>query len=224
MTHTKKYYLFTGSSLLILFLLLAGAIHQNLTLISTIDQQTQQRLTTQVQPFYTTLLTSLTFFASPVADIILTSLIALILWLQRHRFLSVWIIFVQLGGDTLAFLMKEVIRRPRPTQQLSLETGFSFPSGHTFCTALLIFTVLWLVIPRMTDQEKQLVAVLIALIWLVLIAYSRIYLRDHFLTDILGSFLLAGSWWEFMQVAYHDLQQHTPPIISNLFKGDLQND
>ncbi|WP_054725756.1 phosphatase PAP2 family protein [Paucilactobacillus hokkaidonensis] len=94
------------------------------------------------------------------------------------------------------------MQRPRPIGQLVKDTGFSYPSGHTFSTAILILTILFIIVPLLEDQEVQLLVSLLAIIWIIIIAFSRIYLRNHFPTDVLAGLLLAVSWWEIMRAAY----------------------
>ena len=84
-------------------------------------------------------------------------------------------------------LIKNFINAPRPklffeagqylyfVDEVSLANNFSFPSGHT-ATAFAIATVLVL----MSNKNKQLFILLAAL----LVGYSRIYLAQHFLLDV----------------------------------------
>ncbi|KZT82027.1 Membrane-associated phospholipid phosphatase [Lactiplantibacillus plantarum] len=76
-----------------------------------------------------------------------------------------------------------------------LDHGASFPSVHTFCTALLVFTLWTLCLPHIQDQESQLITILIGIGWIAMVAISRVYLRDHYLSDVLASVCLAGGWW-----------------------------
>ena len=91
--------------------------------------------------------------------------------------------------------LKLLIDRSRPLHQLVLDHGASFPSGHTFCTALLVFTLWTLCLPHIQDQESQLITILIGIGWIAMVAISRVYLRDHYLSDVLASVCLAGGWW-----------------------------
>lgn len=86
-------------------------------------------------------------------------------------------------------LIKNFINAPRPklffeagqylhfVDGVSLANNSSFPSGHT-ATAFAIATVLVLM---MSNKNKQLLILLAAL----LVGYSRIYLAQHFLLDVI---------------------------------------
>lgn len=48
------------------------------------------------------------------------------------------------GTSALALVLKLVIHRSRPLYQLLPDSGFSFPSGHSVCSVLLLLMVLFL--------------------------------------------------------------------------------
>lgn len=215
----KNQFLITSIILGISFIILAGLILQKNIIIFQIDRNIQSILWHSITISQTKFLTSISSFASPTANILLTIILALFLYLHKQRFTAFFIIFIQIGGDALALLFKMLIQRPRPLQQLSPETGFSFPSGHTFCTIILISILLWLVIPKIKNKEHQLITILLCIFWIILIAYSRVYLRDHNFTDIIGSFLLAGSWWAFVQYLLQMIKSNPNNFMTQFFNA-----
>ena len=100
--------------------------------------------------------------------------------------LAVGLIAVLLIGN---ITLKPLIARTRPfdlVENIELlvaaPTDFSFPSGHT------LSSVVAAAILTMTDKRFGYVAIPLA----VLIAFSRLYLYVHFLTDILGGVLVGA--------------------------------
>ena len=96
----------------------------------------------------------------------------------------------------LAWLLNErlkgVFQRPRPADPwLVQETGFSFPSGHSMVSMAFYGFLIYLVWRCVTDKKLKytLTAVLGALI--LMIGLSRIYLGVHYVTDVIGGFLIA---------------------------------
>lgn len=172
--YKNKGWLITSSIALILFLGLTISIQLQPLWLTVLDTNIQQILQPMVDPTRTQILSTLVFFGSPAVDIVLTILLACALWLRRERLLAVWITLIQLGGDVVAFLVKEIIQRPRPVDQLIKDTGFSYPSGHTFSTAILVLTILFIIVPLLEDQEVQLLVSLLGIIWFIIIAFSRI--------------------------------------------------
>lgn len=141
--------------------------------------------------------------ASPALDIIWLSLIALLVWRVFHEWLTaVWLLGVLFSGDAVAFIVKEIVRRPRPTMKVIPDSGFSFPSGHTFGAAVVTLAILFVVIPRLKEQEVQFAVGLLTVIWLSAVVFSRIYLRAHYPSDVAGSLLLALAWWACMRLVW----------------------
>ncbi|KRN28086.1 phosphatidylglycerophosphatase B [Lactobacillus selangorensis] len=170
------------------------------------ESSIQNTMTSFVDPVRTQILSIVAFFGSPIMAIFLTILVAGAFWLYHYRQISIWIVATQFSGDAVALFVKDFIQRPRPTGQIIKDTGFSYPSGHTFSTAILVLTILFIVVPLLKDQEVQVLVSVLAIIWLGVVAFSRIYLRDHYPTDVIASLLLALTWWTVMRAAYFAYQ------------------
>ena len=93
-------------------------------------------------------------------------------------------------------LVKGIIRRPRPNVDLvhvlNVLNSYSFPSGHVMYY-VGFFGFLWFLIYTLLKRSVLRTLLLIffgALI--VLIGISRIYLGQHWASDVLGAYLLGG--------------------------------
>ncbi len=109
------------------------------------------------------------------------------------RLASLVQLVVALGGELLSvWLLKGAFDRPRPHLSYFAEASASFPSGHaTLAVAFwgTLAVILW--------REKLLgaTAALVAGTTLAfLIGVSRLYLIEHFLSDVLNGWLLGGLW------------------------------
>lgn len=137
----------------------------------------------------------MTWFGSRQATIGLTVLgSAILLWQQQRR--KLFILWGLLAGVTvLVQLAKRGFVRARPLEVAYYhETGFSFPSGHS-ATAMTLYGLLaywW--IRRLTRPRDRWLVGTGAAILIGLVGFSRIYLGVHFLSDVLGGFLLGGCW------------------------------
>ena len=137
----------------------------------------------------------LTWFGSIYVTVGLTLLgsIVLLLYQKKRNVLILWILmagvglFVQVG--------KRQFNRPRPQQvAYYTETGFSFPSGHS-ATALTLYGLLgywW--IRRLRSIRSRIGVGVGATSLVLLVGFSRIYLGVHFLSDVLGGYLLGICW------------------------------
>ncbi len=92
-------------------------------------------------------------------------------------------------------VVKPLVSRARPSvEHLQLVTGFSFPSGHaTQASAFwlsLVFAASSAGAPA--ARTRQLAAG--ALVIILLVALSRVYLGVHYPSDVIAGILLGGGW------------------------------
>jgi undecaprenyl-diphosphatase len=124
--------------------------------------------------------------------------IALILWflfVRKHKWYSIRVPAVALSSLGLMFLLKNVFNRARPAVPLLEEArGLSFPSGHALMSVtfygLLIYTVyhLW------KNKTAKWAMISFLLVLIVLIGFSRIYLKVHYTSDVLAGFAMGVLW------------------------------
>ncbi|HSW80675.1 MAG TPA: phosphatase PAP2 family protein [Candidatus Saccharimonadales bacterium] len=110
-------------------------------------------------------------------------LIALLL--KKYR-LSWRFFFTAAGTVAVFYVIKKIINEPRPIAMLHgnlhqrvVETGPGFPSGHVAAATALALT-LWYVLPKNWRW--------VPVIWILIVAWSRIYLGVHTPADVLGGF------------------------------------
>ena len=202
---TKAKTLLGGLSLMA-FAALAFGVITHATWLQQLDAAANTLATRAIDPTNTAIFKIIATLGSPAMVIGLTALLCLWLWFRQGPVISLWFAGLQLGGSAITESFKLLIDRSRPLHQLVLDHGASFPSGHTFCTALLVFTLWTLCLPHIQDQESQLITILIGIGWIALVAISRVYLRDHYLSDVLASVCLAGGWWLFVTPAQAFIQ------------------
>jgi len=93
------------------------------------------------------------------------------------------------------FLLKRVVRRPRPDVDRQAVVTFtsSFPSGHTFM-AVVTFLAAAILIPVGMPPMLVDVAIGFALIAALLIGVVRVALGVHWPTDVAAGWLAAIAW------------------------------
>jgi len=96
---------------------------------------------------------------------------------------------------------------PRPNLAVGQPESFSFPSGHTAGMFVLAGMVTaFLNEGRPLAKRWQLYA--LVSLPIILVAYSRIYVSVHWLTDIVGGLLVGSVICGFCRLVYHKFRTH----------------
>lgn len=122
-------------------------------------------------------------------------LIAYFLFIKKHRWYSIKIPVVALGGVTLMFLLKMFFNRPRPLIPLLKEAaGLSFPSGHAMMSFSFYGLMIYLVWHNVANRWAKWILIALLLFLILLIGFSRIYLRVHYASDVMAGFCVGIIW------------------------------
>lgn len=111
---------------------------------------------------------------------------------RKNYQIAIRILITGFCGYALMTILKVIFHRTRPLHPLihALNT-FSFPSGHT-TTSIVFFGILIYLICKERIQLSTKVAWSTGLIILgLLVGLSRVYLREHFFTDVLAGICVA---------------------------------
>ena len=119
------------------------------------------------------------------------------LWLLRRgaRKLVLFLAVVSIGGGAIDTVVKIAVGRPRPEFDEPIATAFgnSFPSGHSMSSLVCYGALLLIFLPLISRQWRP-VAVGVTVLWVVLIGFSRLALGVHFISDVLGGYVLGAAW------------------------------
>lgn len=116
------------------------------------------------------------------------------LWLSRRRFYILPLLLSVSGSTLFAFAGKWAFHRARPLEAAVHEASYAFPSGHALISVSLFGFLAYILIRELSNWPMR---VNIFFAWVALafsIGLSRIVLGVHFLSDVLGGYLLGGLW------------------------------
>lgn len=131
-------------------------------------------------------------------SIVIALAIIVYLFVVGWRWEAGMLAFAALGVTILGAGIKLFVQRARPTAQLvhvfAPLNDYSFPSGHVlFFTAF--FGFLWfLLYTHAKPSWYRTVGLIVFGLLVALVGVSRIYLGQHWPSDVLGAYLLGSLW------------------------------
>ncbi len=159
------------------------------------DISTYQIMATCISPVKTKVAGFITFFGSGYFLVPAYCLLIFYFFKRNNNRYSLWITAVALISLLSGFLFKEIFQRPRPVLPLiSGAGGHSFPSGHSLGGFTFGGLLIFLVWQSTLQAGIKWTASVLLLSFGVLIGLSRIYLRVHYASDVVGSLLLTTTW------------------------------
>ena len=132
----------------------------------------------------------------PQVDV-LGALVILALFIAGLRWEAVAALFA-MGGVAFGALVKAVVSRPRPTADLvhvfqQLPTS-GFPSGHTLMAAAFYGFLAFLVFTLLKPSWGRTLLLVVFALLIALMGPSRIYLGQHWFSDVAGAYVLGSLW------------------------------
>lgn len=192
----NKYRPFIASIYLALFLILLILVKTNSTIVTSFDKFVQNLLLPITNPTNTRIVEKITYLGGLRIAAILSIIVSLYMFIRHNFKAGIWSASTLVIGNLINVLAKNLIQRPRPSDKLVAIGGYSFPSGHTFGTALFIFFVVFLIVPQIKDVTLRRILTFLGFLWILIIALTRVYLHVHYPTDTIASILLVLFLWE----------------------------
>ncbi len=148
-------------------------------------------------PWIATVMNAISFLGWPPWFWMLIGGVALYLFKKNQKRLAAYLLSCTIGGSIVNTFVKVTVDRPRPTfrdpSAITFQRGKSFPSGHTMSSTIAYGALLLIFLPVIPKKYRT--AVRIAVLTLViLIGFSRLALGVHYLSDVIGGFVLGAAW------------------------------
>ena len=146
---------------------------------------------------------------------------ALFLILTRHRYSALLLIVATSGGLLLDTWLKQWFGRPRPHVFVwgTHAFGSSFPSGHAMSATIGYSTVAYLAARLHSSRWARWLTMLLAMLLIFLICFSRVYLGVHYPSDVLAGVIIGLAWAAFCMATLEGIQRfserHAPEIMKD---------
>jgi membrane-associated phospholipid phosphatase len=152
--------------------------------------------TTAGEDFFRTI----TWLGSPVTAFVLGAVICFFLY--RHtQVADAALVAVAVGGaEVLNAILKLAFHRQRPeVSAVHLDT-YSYPSGHAMMATAFYGVVAYLICRRVSGIGARVCVVAAAVVLVVVLGFSRLYLGVHYLSDVLSGYA-GGAFWLALSIA-----------------------
>ncbi len=132
-----------------------------------------------------------------------------LLWYYRYRLYIIPFLFTLAGSIATVLLTKLAFHRPRPDTALYMESTYAFPSAHAVISVTLYGFAAFLLI-HFCDNPRTKRNIFVAAVLLDgLIGLSRIYLGEHYLSDVYGGYLIGLLWLIAGMTLSYRIEQRT---------------
>lgn len=183
----------------LIFTELAEGVRQQETLVF------DEALLLAINGHQTSLLDSASVVVTQFGGVLGVSLLvlffAVVLWARDSRAKAVFLIMSVGGAGLLNALLKAIFQRDRPElwQRLVTENSFSFPSGHAMASSALALSliIIW------WRTRYRWPVVVSALVYMLLIGFTRLYLGVHYPTDIVAGWIVSFMWVAAVTIAVY---------------------
>ena len=129
-------------------------------------------------------------------SVIITVLVIVLIYAFGLHWETVMSLVAAIFSTLINVLVKDLIQRPRPTSALvnvfATLNSYSFPSGHVMFYLGFFGFIAFLAFSLLKPSIKRTLILVFIGILVVLVGPSRIYLGEHWASDVLGSYLLGS--------------------------------
>lgn len=133
--------------------------------------------------------TALTWLGSPLVLGVLAGLVALVMWWRLGGRVAAAGVMSPVVALALIVVLKLLFHRPRPEGALRFaHLGYGFPSGHATGTMAVAVTLAYVLARERIAPARA--AVMAAVVFSLLVGWSRLYLDVHWATDVIGGWAI----------------------------------
>lgn len=191
------------------FIDLAEQVHAKNGALKKIDTSIHDWATHQRTAGATLFFTAVTIVGSPLGVTVILVIIGIILMIQRRWRWVIYLAVTSCGGGLLDRELKRYFARARPdvAEMLHSAHGYSFPSGHAMGSAVAFGALAYLAFRAIRSWPAKTAVMAFLYSLLAAVAFSRVYLGVHWVSDVLAGVIAGTLWVTTTTVAYETLRR-----------------
>ena len=150
-------------------------------------------------PLLTSVMLEMTYLGTGTVVLAIVGVAALFLWHTEHKISARLLLAATIGNILLNGALKLVYHRQRPSVFAWQTTAVSssFPSGHAMSATVVYGTVAYLLMRLQKHRWARMLTLTGAVILIVLICLTRLYLGVHYPSDVIGGVIIGLAWASF---------------------------
>lgn len=122
-------------------------------------------------------------------------LIFIAFFVMRNKWFGIKVTAVAFTSLFMMFALKTFFNRPRPEiPLLGAVRGLSFPSGHAFMSFAFFGLLIYVFYKQIKNIWLKTFLIASCLAMIVIIGFSRIYLRVHYASDVIAGMSIGLIW------------------------------
>ena len=191
MKHTHTHYIYASFALL-LFVALGYMVKFYPEVLTGFDSNIQTWVRGGLPAGLTRFFKTITMLGNTPVQAIIAIVAVIWLYLRQYKAEAIFVGASGLLASILIVSLKYIYQRQRPSiTHLVHASGYSFPSGHSLGTFMILGAIAIVLAQRLAKKESKIAVYGITGLLIFLVGLSRIYVGVHYLTDVLAGFTLA---------------------------------
>jgi len=162
---------------------------------SEFDENVFKLVASYTTPGRTSFMNFITFLGKHTLLIPLNFLLIGFFIYKKHKWFAIRIASLALSSVALSFSLKQFFRRDRPELQLIGDiSGYSFPSGHALIGIVFYGLFIYIIWHEVKQKWLRIILIVLLAVLILLISFSRIYLRVHYPSDVIAGLAVGFIW------------------------------
>ena len=198
LNHSPKKLMLKLSILILIVIFMLLALNLRSGFIGDINNLVNTRITTIEHPLFIEISRIISVIFDTYGVILISAAAFIYLFLKGKRKESLIFASMIVLSSLSVTLLKNIFLVARPINELMMETDFSFPSGHSSIAVVLFGFLAYFVIKQnknnKNDKIIRFIILIISAIGILIVAFSRLYLNVHWISDVIGGLIIGTIW------------------------------